>query len=388
MHEPLDTYQVIIVGGGPVGLFLGCCLDKLGISCIILEKRTERITHSRSLGVHPVSLEMFDELGFALPFVEEGIKIFRGVALTGNKKLGSISFEDEALPFNFILSIPQFKTEKILESNFNKSSKCILKRGATLIDIRQQDENVIARYKKNDHEHEVKGHFLIGCDGRNSKVRELAKIDFKGKFYPDTYVMGDFKDNTNFGNDAAIYLHQDGLIESFPLPNGMRRWVVKTDSYVSNPTSKVMEDLIFERINHDLRRQENKMLSSFGVQKLLANPIFKKRVILAGDACHIVSPIGGQGMNLGWINAKALADNLRDFFQGNKTSKKISQNYASLVRRNTRKVVLRSELNMKLGRKKRFPSIGHFIVWAMLNTPLRKVMAKLFTMRKLDRWII
>ncbi|MDZ7716040.1 MAG: NAD(P)/FAD-dependent oxidoreductase [Balneolaceae bacterium] len=388
MSDQTDTYQVIIVGGGPVGLFLGYCLEHLGISCIILEKRTETITHSRSLGIHPVSLELFQKLGLAAPFVENGIKIFRGIACNENGRLGSISFKDEPLPFNFILSIPQFRTEELLEQKLNERNSNILHRGATLIDIEQQSDGVFATYKKNGKKYQLNGKFIVGCDGKNSKVRQLAEIDFEGSMYPDTYMMGDFTDNTDFGNDAVVYLHKKGLIESFPLPGKMRRWVVKTDTYISDPTKQSIVKLVAERTNHDLREQKNVMISTFGVQKLMADPLFKNRVILAGDAAHIVSPIGGQGMNLGWVNSWFLAKKFKQLFDGKVDRKTMLRNYASEAKKNTRKVVYRSEINMKLGRKKQLPVLRNALAWFMLNTPLRKVMAKLFTMRKLDKWPI
>ena len=384
----MDTYQVIIAGGGPVGMFLACCLEHLGISCIVLEKRIETVTHSRSLGIHPVSMELFQQLDLATSFVEAGIKIFRGIALTENGQLGHISFEDEPLPFNFILSVPQFKTEEILEQNLNGRNKNILCRGATLTAIEEQRDTVIAHYEKDRKEHRVRGEFLVGCDGKNSTVRELSSISFEGSPYPDTYIMGDFTDNTDFENNAAIYLHKSGLIESFPLPDGMRRWVVKTDSYIANPTKENIADLVRKRIDLNLNEQKNVMVSSFGVQKKLANPLYKKRIALVGDAAHVVSPIGGQGMNLGWIHARLLAEELKSFFSGDTARKKLLRNYASEVKKNTRKVVLRSELNMRLGRKKQIPMLRNALVWVMLNTPLKKVMAKLFTMRKLDSWPI
>lgn len=388
MSDQPDTYQVIIVGGGPVGIFLGCCLKYFGISCIILEKRTKTITHSRSLGIHPVSLELFKELGLATPFIEKGVKIFRGIAYNENGKIGSISFEDEPLPFNFILSIPQFKTEQILEQKLKERNSKILHRGSRLIDIEEQSDSILARYEKNGEEHQVKGKFIIGCDGKKSNVRELSEIDFNGSMYPDTYMMGDFTDNTDFGHDAIVFLHKNGLIESFPLPTGRRRWVVKTDNYISDPTEQLIIEQVAQRTGHDLRGQENVMVSTFGVQKLIAKPLFKNRVILAGDAAHIVSPIGGQGMNLGWINTWFLAKQLKRLFDGEINQKTMLHNYASETKKNTQKVIFRSEMNMRLGRKKQLPVLRNALVWFMLNTPLKKIMAKLFTMRKLESWPI
>jgi len=385
-----DTYQyqIIIAGGGPVGLFLACCLENMGISCIVLEKRERHISHSRSLGIHPVSLNRFKKIGLAAPFIEAGIKIQKGIAFSGNSKLGTISFKNEPLPFNFILSLPQFKTEYIIENHLNKSNSKILCRGAELIDIQQEPDFVRVTYLEKGQKNTLHGKFLVGCDGKNSCVRRLAGISFEGRAYPDSYVMGDFRDNTPFGSDAVIYLHRDGLIESFPMPDGMRRWVTKTDRYISDASRTTVEKIVAERTGLMLEKQYNTMIGSFGVQKFRADPIAKHRVVLAGDAAHIVSPIGGQGMNLGWINVWNLAETFNKILArtNQRDHDKLLTAYSSLCKMRTKKVIRRSEINMKLGRARKFTFMRNNILRLMLNTPLSGIMAKFFTMQKLDKW--
>ncbi len=382
-------YPVIIAGGGPVGLYLGCLLHEYDIPFVILEKRQERITHSRSLGIHPVSLELFADLGISDRFVERGIKIQRGLAFTGSKKIGSISFESCPKPFNYILSLPQHITEKLLEEHLNTLNPNALIRGAEVIDIEENDDGVTINIVQSGKEVSYQCKCLVGCDGKDSFVRKSVGISFEGSSYPDTYIMGDFSDNTRFESDAAVFLPKEGLIESFPLVGNRRRWVVKTENYIDPVSRRDIEDRIAARIGHDLSQEENFMLSTFGVQKLIAKPIARKRIALAGDAAHIVSPIGGQGMNLGWLDAAALAEQLKGSKEINGSHLFRSLDEYAMQRRDiTEKVMRRAEWNMKLGRQPSLTFLRDAIVWLMLKTPLKRKVARLFTMRNLDGFFL
>lgn len=387
MEQLKKSYPVIIVGGGPVGLFLGCCLHHAGVPFVIFEKRKEKISHSRSLGIHPVSLELFESIGVIDQFLDAGIKIRRGLAYSENGKIGSVSFEYCPKPYNYILSLPQHKTEQILENHLHNLNPNALFRGAEAISIEQQEDNATLEISHSGKKYQFSSRCVIGCDGKESIVRKQAGIPFEGSSYQDTYIMGDFSDNTSFGNDAAVFLCNDGLIESFPLTGNRRRWVVKTENYFETVGRRDIEVLVASRIGHDLGEEENFMLSSFGVQRLTADPMALNRIALAGDAAHVVSPIGGQGMNLGWLDAQDLANTLeRSLNNENKLSlAQELEEYGRRTQKVTEKVIRRAELNMKLGRKVKIPQIRNAMVWLMLNTPLQRLMAKLFTMRYLER---
>lgn len=382
-----QTYQVVIVGGGAVGLFLGICLEQAGIDCRILEKRSQVREGSRSLGIHPVSLELFEKLGIADSFTQAGIKIKNGHAFANTRKLGTLSFGDCPPPFNYILALPQNQTETILEQQLCELNPDLLQRGAEVTDINQSDENVDITYQANGQQQQIRGKFLVGCDGKNSFVRTQAGISFEGKAYPDTYIMGDFSDNTDFGSDAAIFLCDDGLIESFPLLNNKRRWVVKTEQYLPDVQRQNIERRVAKRIGYQLHEIENMMLSSFGVQKLVAKPMVRGRIILAGDAAHVVSPIGGQGMNLGWLGAWSLGQCLQTIFDTGQLANNILEKFEKQRIKTARNAIRRAEMNMRLGRQVNFPTFRNGLISLMLNPPLSNLMARVFTMRGIERWI-
>lgn len=383
MRNSASDQDICIIGAGPVGLYLGGLLGSMDFTVTVLEQKKAIDHHSKSLGIHPVSLELFDDIGIADRFTEAGQPIKKGHAFIDHKKMGTISFESCPKPFNYILALPQYRTEEILEDWCRSFDNITIQRGASLESIEQLDDSVNVGYKIDGKTEVKRAKYLVGCDGKDSKVRKLARIEIEGEAYPDTYIMGDYSDNTDFGPDAAVYLHRDGLIESFPLPDSRRRWVVKTDSYIRNPDRNLLDNLVSNRLEHDLSDQNNSMISSFGVQHQQAETLNKGRVLLAGDSAHVVSPIGGQGMNLGWITASNLAESLSAARKNQGHAGPILTSFSKVSLSIAKTVARRAELNMWLGRKRSFPLFRNLFAHMIVNTPLQRKMARMFTMRGL-----
>ena len=125
------------------------------------------------------------------------------------------------------------------------------------------------------------------------------------------------------------------------------------------------------------------MLSAFGVQHYLADSFAKGRVFLAGDAAHVLSPIGGQGMNLGWLDAWALATTIQASLSSPRMRVRLTERYALARRQAARTAAFRAEMNMRLGRATRFTPLKYALVTTMLRTPMSRLFARLFTMRYL-----
>lgn len=342
---------------------------------------------SRSFGIHPVCLELLAELGLAQEFMAGGQPIEMGRAYIDRQCVGTLSFRNCPPPFRLVLAIPQYLTERILERKLNALDPSIMQRDTEVTDVVQNGDKVAVHCRDGGGGQRIfEGDFVIGCDGVHSAVRRLAGITFNGTPYPDVYVMGDFSDNTGRRREANIYLHRDGLIESFPFPEGRRRWVVKTELRVADCKTDDIVRRIKMRIGHDLSRCECFMLSSFGAEHYLAESFVKDRLILAGDAAHVISPIGGQGMNLGWLGARDLAQTLHGIYHEGSGVQSALLSYERRRWRAAAKARRRAEFNMALGRKYRYPGLRKAIVWGMLHTPLCHVMARVFTMRGLDTW--
>ena len=397
----MQTVDVLIIGAGPVGLFLACRLAQLGISFKILEKRISRFEHSRSIGIHPPSLEKLGPLGVADEIIGRGVQIKRGRGFINTSHFGMLDFSICPKPYNFVLSLPQYETEKILEQRLCELAPGSLLRGVEVINVQQSSECVrveTRQYSVGDARERLKakiqsrnqsnqyfrkkssptmvfsGQFVVACDGKDSRVRQLEDIGFLG---------GDFADNTDFGSDAAIYLTDDGLVESFPLAKETRRWVVKTDERVAHPNVEQLAALVRKRLRFDLPVETSTMLSSFGVQHYLADTFVSNRVLLVGDAAHVVSPIGGQGMNLGWLEAWDAAETLVAVLKDEQNTSEHLQSYDKKRRRVAKIVLSRAAFNMRMGRKTRFSFAKYAFARVLSSKPFARTMANMFTMRGL-----
>ena len=383
-------YDAVIVGGGPVGLFLGCCLAQLGLDFVVLEKHAEPLQHSRSIGIHPPSLERFEQLGLVDELLARGIKVKKGLAFGFSKLkprpelLGELDFSLCPEPYTYVLTLPQYVTEKILADYLCTSRPGALWRRSEVKEVKNTDigrEHAEITCTVDGETRTLKARVVIGCDGKHSLVRNAAGIPFKGGRYPDSYLMGDFADLTDLGNDAALYLTQEGIIESFPLPNQVRRWVVKMPHALERATPPDLTNVVKERLGVEVPAETNTMLSSFGIERYLAKRFAEGRFALAGDAAHVVSPIGGQGMNLGWLDAWRLAEALLETKRG--TGLGALERYSRTRRRAAQAAIVRAEFNTVMGRGTPLAPLRDFGLRGVLHTPLKRVFAYMFTMRGL-----
>jgi len=381
--------EVLIIGGGPVGLYLAALLLQDGVSVRVLEQRQERNLHTRAIGIHPPALEALDKVGIAVSAVKDGVRIREGMAVSGGKTVGTMSFGDVSGAFPFVLALPQFRTEQLLEERVRQLDGEALIRGVRATEVRDDGGRVTvgaeACGEAGCHRMEFAASLVVAADGARSEVRSLLDLSVDSRNYPDHYLMGDFQDPGPYGDRAVLFLERGGIVESFPLPGGVRRWVVRLGRPAGNAEPARLADLVRERTGILPDARTNTMLSAFSVRSCLVRRMAAGRVVLIGDAAHEISPIGGQGMNLGWLDAQALSPVILAALSGGKdrTGRQFEE-FEAGRRRAALLARRQSEINMMLGRPLPVPllALRNLAISAAAGTPaVNRWVARRFTMQ-------
>ncbi len=308
MGVPGD-YDVIIVGGGPVGLVLGNLLGQGGIRTLLVEKTTAEPRQSMAIGITPPSLEILSRVGLDATFIKEAVKIDHARIFEEKKLRGELRFNSLAGQYPFILSLPQAKTISLLEENLENFSSVRVQRHCHFLTAEEEHNHIKVVLRPDDnHDQLQKTRILVGCDGHRSDVRTAAAIPcIKARIYPHSFIMADFHDRTDFGNKAHLYFNRAGALESFPLPEKQRRWILQLNQDQKHPDGSTLIMGIKQRSGLDLIPADCGTLNCFNVHRFVCNRYFTRRIVLCGDAAHVMSPIGGQGMNTGFADAEYLA---------------------------------------------------------------------------------
>jgi 2-polyprenyl-6-methoxyphenol hydroxylase-like FAD-dependent oxidoreductase len=334
--EPQKT-QVIIIGAGPTGLSLASQLLRYGIDFVILEKNEKTTPFSKAVVVQARTLEIFQEIGLAEKALSEG-KVTTGLNLfyKGIQKAAvQISGLGEGLsPFPFALSLEQSKTEKLLLDCVTEKTGTVLWK-SEFRRFEQSAEEVKVYYTDaKGEEQTIQGEYLIGCDGASSLVRHQMGLAFEGDTVPKIFYIADVKLSSPVinKNELFIFLIKKGFVLFFPMEGpGHYRMVGILPN--ATPGDQNME---FEQIKEDISGQmaipvnfeELRWFSTYKVHSRKAGSFSNGRCFIAGDAAHIHTPAGGQGMNTGIQDGYNLAWKLA-YFINQKVNRSVLESYSS-----------------------------------------------------------
>ncbi|MEA2817085.1 MAG: hypothetical protein QOI93_4786 [Rhodospirillaceae bacterium] len=305
--------DVLISGAGPVGLTMANELVRHGISVRIVDKSAERTDKSKALVLWSRTLELFDHAGYVDPFLAAGMQAHGAQMSNGKDVIARISLDDIESVYPYALMIPQSDTERVLEEQLAKRGVKV-ERTVGLESFTDQGNQVQAVLRKASGESEtLTADWLIGCDGAHSTVRHGLGFTFDGTTQPSDWYLADGHISGLEPQDRLhIFWHKDGILAFFPITEG--RWRViadlgpaQGDAHCPDPTLQEVQALITLRGTDGIVIKDAYWLAAFRINERKVSQYGRGRAFLAGDAAHIHSPAGGQGMNTGMQDAFNLA---------------------------------------------------------------------------------
>ena len=299
--------RTLVVGAGPTGLTMACVLTMHGVPCRIIDQGEARSTTSKAIAVQPRSLEVWESLGVIDAALAAGRKLHGANVYSGNKRLVHVGFDAADSPFPFILSLPQAESERLLEKRLEALGVRVERR-TQLVSVSEVDDGVIATTQGAQGETRTLSPWVIGCDGAHSTVRKLLSVPFEGSKLDEAFVLGDVSIDWPLPDDEVhTFFSPDGILATIPLP-GDHRWRVVADVSSSGttppaPDLAALEAIVTARSGVPLRVSDVGWTSGFCIHRRIVPSYRHGRFFLAGDAAHVHSPAGGQGMNTGMQDA-------------------------------------------------------------------------------------
>jgi 2-polyprenyl-6-methoxyphenol hydroxylase-like FAD-dependent oxidoreductase len=318
---------------------------KAGLSVILLEKKTLPARNSRAIGITPPSLEILEQAGPVNDFIKTGIPV-NGVEVHA-EGVPSIRAFLSGIKTNypFVLALPQNLTETLLEETLKKEKMIRFLRGYQVESVSEKEQGVGVSGKKDSGESfSLNGSFVFGCDGIKSTVRQASGIAFPGARYRDTFVMADCEDPTDWTDRAHLFMTHRGSVESFPLPGHRRRFVLRTPVYVGPDASSYIRNEI--RLRCGIVIPELLSESAYRVKHYLARTFCTGRIFLCGDAAHIICPVGGQNMNVGFADAELAVRCVKLIMQDRSQQEKIRGFFNRIRKTSATAALARAELMM------------------------------------------
>jgi 2-polyprenyl-6-methoxyphenol hydroxylase-like FAD-dependent oxidoreductase len=308
ISAPLRT-DVVIAGAGPTGLALGCVLAAEGVPFVLVDRQAEGANTSRAAVIHARTLEVLEALQVTDRLCAEGLVVPRFILRDRDRALATIRFDHLPTRHPYTLMIPQYRTEAILLARLRELGGDVC-RPLAVRSVRQDPGGVrVTAVGDGGVAREIRARFLVGADGMHSTVREHSGIAFTGDAYAQSFVLADVHMDWGLANDEVmLFLSPEGLVVVAPLPGGAHRVVATQDDAPEHPDLAHVQALLDTRgpTSPPARVRDIIWSSRFRVHHRLADAYRAGNILLAGDAAHVHSPAGGQGMNTGIQDGIAL----------------------------------------------------------------------------------
>jgi len=305
--------QVLIVGAGPVGLTLANELARHGVKVRIVDKAAARTDKSKALVLWSRSLELFEDAGYVDKFLPAGFEVRGAQVSNGKEVMARVTFDSTDSRYAYALMIPQSETERILDERLAQYGVSV-ERSVELTGFTDKGSSVEATLRKADGTTEtLTADWMVGCDGAHSTVRHGLGFAFEGNTLESDWILGDGPiPALEPKNRLHIFWHRDGILAFFPIIGD--RWRVIADipatkggGHRADPSLDEVNELMARRASPSLVMSDPVWLAAFRINERKVKEYSKGRVFLAGDASHIHSPAGGQGMNTGMQDVFNLA---------------------------------------------------------------------------------
>ena len=303
-----DTPAVLVVGAGPVGMVVACELLRQGVTVRLVDKEPAPppAEHSRGILIWPRSLEVLRRIGVADRMADVGLRTPGVDYLSEGRLLGTAHVDRLTdTPYPFVLSLPQWETEAILAERLPELGGTI-ERGLTLEDLITEDDRPRARLLREDGGAEwAEARYVVGAAGPGSTVRRMLGIGFAGFEARVTYETGDVPIHGLASANTQYHYSRHGALAVIPLRDGHFRLGgnVQPPDGDGPPSRAFLENLVRRRTRTRATLGEPIWSRWVRPRVGLADKLHSGRCFLAGDSAHVISPIGGQGMNLGFQDA-------------------------------------------------------------------------------------
>ncbi|MFC4149207.1 FAD-dependent oxidoreductase [Micromonospora mangrovi] len=311
-----ERTDVLVVGAGPTGLAVAVTLARRGVEVTVVDRRDRPAETSRAAVVHAYTLEVLDRIGAGAPLVARGLRAPGFTVRDRDRVLLSVPFD--ALPSRhpYALLVSQAETEAVLTARLTALGGRVL-RPYEMTGLTRDEAGATVGFAGGE---TVRARWVVGADGMHSTVRELAGIPFGGPADPgESFLLADVRVDSALPRDqVSLFMARQGPLVWAPLPDGVVRLVATVADAPAEPDLARFQALLDERgpARRPDRLTELLWASRFRIHHRVAGTFRAGPVLLAGDAAHVHSPAGGQGMNLGICDAVALGDTLADVRDG------------------------------------------------------------------------